>query len=89
MIDLSPHEIQVLVLMLEAQIWRKRRDHATPTAEAKRRSKGIEPYGDRRDRDLYMIAEMERLATKLRAKLGGGAVPTTEPCPVSGGGASE
>src|SRR6266446_6276960 len=80
MIDLTPHEIQVLVLVLEAKIWRKRRAHASPAAEAKRRSKGIEPYGDRRDRDLYMMREMERLAAKLRAKLGGGAVPTTEPC---------
>jgi hypothetical protein len=75
MIDLAPHEIQVLVLMLEAKIRRRRRDHATPTAEARRRSKGIEPYGDRRDRDLYRTAEMEQLATKLRTKLGGGAVP--------------
>jgi len=89
MIDLTPHEIQVLVLVLEAKIWRKRRAHASPAAEAKRRSKGIEPYGDRRDRDLYMMREMERLAAKLRAKLGGGAVPTTEPCPVSGDDASE
>jgi len=85
MIDLAPHEIQVLVLVLEAKIWRKRRAHASPAAEAKRRSKGIEPYGERRDRDLFMITEMERLA----AKLGGGAVPTTEPCPVSGDDASE
>jgi hypothetical protein len=57
-------------------------------AEAKRGSKGIETYGER-DRDLYITTEVERLATKLRAKLGGGAIPTTEPCPVSGGGASE
>jgi hypothetical protein len=53
------------------------------------RPKGIELYGDRRDRDLYMMTEMERLAMKLRAKLGGGVAPTTEPCPVSGDDASE
>jgi len=58
---------------------------AASEVTARRQTKGIEPYGERRDRDLYMITEMERLA----AKLGGGAVPTTEPCPVSGDDASE
>jgi len=62
---------------------------AASQVTARRQTKGIEPYGERRDRDLYMITEMERLAAKLRAKLGGGAVPTTEPCPVSGDDASE
>jgi len=62
---------------------------AASQVTVRRQTKGIEPYGDRRDRDLYMITEMEGLAAKLRAKLGGGAVPTTEPCPVSGDDASE
>lgn len=69
MTDFTPNEIETLVRTVEARIRKKRREHASPRAEERRRLKGITPFGDKQDLELRDIALLQKLADKLRKRL--------------------